>query len=430
MTARTAARTGLGCIGLLVALLGAGGTPHAAASSGKPACPDPGWVGAWSASMGHVNPIGYAVQTLRMVVAPHVGGTTARVRLSNPLVDHPVTISSVFLGRSRDGGAALVSGSNRRMLFGGTGKVTIPANGEVVSDPVDMSFEAFQSLAVSLYVGAPTGSVSEHFDGHQLSWIAPGPVAGVESGLPFVVPTFKWTLLGGIDVERPDGGRSVVTLGDSITDGYQNLPSELATLGANERYPDFLAHRLLAGDHDISVLNAGISGNQVTRDTTSLEGRLLGYGPSALSRLDRDVLAQPGVADVIVMEGTNDLGHSPPQPAAVIIDGLRRIIERSQAAGLRVHLGTLPPRSDVSTEQVRILNDVNTWIRSQRISDSTIDFHAVLRDPNDSDRLNPQYDSGDGLHPSSAGYEAMANAIDLRSLTRPACHLATKERKS
>jgi len=407
------------------AALGPGTTSPARSTDSAPVgspCAGPHWVGAWSASMGYVNQAGYAASTLRMIVAPHAGGRRARVRLTNPLVDHAVTVSQVFLGRSASGGAALEPGSNRPVRFGNHVQVTIPAHGRVVSDRVWLPFEPFERLAVSMYVAAPTGSVSEHFDGHQLSWIAPGSFASDETGLPFVAPTFTWALIGGIDVYARRGARSVVTLGDSITDGFQDLPAETRTMGANQRYPDYLARRLLrAGHDDVSVLNAGISGNKVLSDADSGEGTLLGYGPSALHRLSRDVLAQPGVSHVIVMEGTNDLGQSPPQPASAIIDGLRTIVRRVHATGLPVELGTLPPRTDVGAAQVRTLHRVNAWIRSQRIADGVIDFHAVLRDPADHDALDPRFDSGDGLHPNSLGYRTMASAVQLRRLTTPSC---------
>lgn len=169
------------------------------------------------------------------------------------------------------------------------------------------------------------------------------------------------------------------------------------------------------------MLNAGISGNQVTRDAHTTEGQLLGFGPSALHRLRRDVLAQPGVSHVLVMEGTNDLGQQDPRDARTIIAGLRTIVQRVRAAGPRVHLGTLPPRNDVAAEQVATLNKVNAWILGQRHADGIVDFHAALADPNDADRLNPAYDSGDGLHPNSAGYQAMASTVDLGRFTSPRC---------
>lgn len=412
------ARSALAAVALLVLSL-VHAPPTSSALTASATCAGSRWVSAWSTSMGYVNEAGYAAQTLRMIVAPHLGGTTARVRLANPLVDHPVTISAAYLGRSQTGGAALVAGSNRQLTFSGKPEVTIPAGGTVVSNRVRVKVAPFRPLAVSLFVAAPTGSVSEHFDGHQLSWIAPGPVGDDETGVPFALPKFKWTLVTGIDVYSPPGTRSLVTLGDSITDGFQDAPEQAQTMGANHRYPDFLTRRLItAGRLDMSVLNSGISGNRVTRDAEN-EGILLGFGPSALKRLSRDVLKQPGVTDVIVMEGTNDLGQSPPQPADVIIKGLRRIVDRAQDAGLRIQLGTLPPRNDVSAEQLHTLKQVNRWIRGQRRADGVIDFHRTLRDPGDRNRLNPQYDSGDGLHPNSAGYEAMAGAVDLGRLTRP-----------
>lgn len=221
--------------GMLIAVIGLSpvAPPVAAAEA---ACSAPRWVGAWSTSMGYLNDVGYAGQTLRMIVSPHLGGSTARVRLTNPLADNDVTVSAVHVGRSKPGGAALVAGSNVPVTFGGRAAVTIPGGGQVASDPVPLRFRAFQPLAVSMFVAAPTGPVSEHFDGHQLSWIAPGPMAADETGLPFVLPTFKWTLLGGVEVYGARGGRAVVTLGDSITDGFPGTAVSGAQRG-HQRQP-------------------------------------------------------------------------------------------------------------------------------------------------------------------------------------------------
>ncbi|WP_052595840.1 GDSL-type esterase/lipase family protein [Luteipulveratus mongoliensis] len=375
------------------------------------------WIGAYGASPGFSNPLGVHLSTMRNIVVPHSSGPAARVRLTNRFGKSPLTINATYLGQSSAGGARLISGSNHQVTFNGGGTtVTIPAGTDVVSDPVRLPVKAFQPLAVSLFA-LTTPATTEHFDAHQVSWMSVGDWSSNENGLPFLVPNVLQPFVSGVDVASTRQGRTIVTLGDSITDGFHSLPMELTTLGANQRYPDFLARRLLAAGHDdVGVVNAGISGNQVTRDASSLGQNVLGYGPSARHRFDRDVLDVPGVSDVIIMEGTNDLGTDPAQPATAIIAGLTDLVRRGHAAGVRVHLGTIPPRGDVAPDRIEILNAVNDWIRRQHIADSVIDFHRALAAPGQPDTLDPAYDSGDKLHPNPAGYAAMAAAIPLSTV--------------
>ena len=199
-------------------------------------------------------------------------------------------------------------------------------------------------------------------------------------------------------------------LGDSITDGFNSTPD------TNNRWPDHLARRLMAAGGGIAVLNLGIDGNRVLAD---------GAGVSALARFDRDVLAQPGATHVFVLEGINDLGigalfmDGPRPTTAQLIAGHRQLIARAHSRGLKILAATLLPYEGTTfpgyftPEGEAIRQAFNEWIRTSKEYDGFIDFDAVMRDPAQPSKMLAKYDSGDHLHPSDAGYQAMANAFDL-----------------
>ena len=56
---------------------------------------------------------------------------------------------------------------------------------------------------------------------------------------------------------------------------------------------------------------------------------------------------------------------------------------------------------------------LNDWIRTSGAYDGVIDFDAAVRDPSAISKMLSQYDSSDHIHPSDAGYKAMADAISL-----------------
>lgn len=381
----------------------------------------PFWIGSYAAAQGFVNRAPLAGSTVRVIVDPHVSGNTVRLRFGNHLGAHPVDIRAVHLGVSPDGSPNVKAGSNVPVTFSGSEAAVIPAGGEVISDPVRLDIVAFQPLAVSIFIARADG-ISEHFDAHQLSWLSPGVDAGRDAGGErFTTPYPFVPLLTGVDVAGPATGRTVVAFGDSVTDGYHNLPMQLATLGTDQRYPDFLARRIAeTGRSDVGIVNAGISGNQVTRSANQSES-VLGFGPSGIERFARDALGAPNVSDVIVLAGSNDLSskNHTPATAEAVIAGLQEMIATAHNAGVRVHLGTILPRTDDGAPTPEAIAAVNQWILSQRESDSVIDFAAALRDPLDPTRLSPHFDSGDGVHPNPAGYRAMSDAVDLDRLLNP-----------
>ena len=63
-------------------------------------------------------------------------------------------------------------------------------------------------------------------------------------------------------------------------------------------------------------------------------------------------------------------------------------------------------------------SSVNYWIRTSGAFDAVFDFDQAIRDPSDPTRMLPEYDSGDHLHPNDAGYQKMADSVNLAVILR------------
>lgn len=362
-------------------------------------------VGTWGTAA-DTTTLKLADRTVRNVIHTSVGGSALRISLSNAFGSVPVTFDSVWVGRAGEG-AAVVAGSNRRLTFGGSPSVTVPVGAEVLSDAVPGDLPAQSTLSVSIHVVGDPGTVSGHKLAHQTSWISTaGDHAADESGTTFTTPTTSYAWVEAAVVDVPQQVDTVVALGDSITDG------DKSTTSANRRWPNVLARRVLAqpGPLQFGVMNAGISGNRVLAD---------GPGVSAQARFDRDVLAQPDVSTVVVMEGVNDLRWEFATKPADLIQAYRQLIGRAHARGVCIVGGTITPwegGSLWSAPKDAIRGEVNEWIRTSGEFDAVVDFDAAVRDPAHPARMLAALDSGDHLHPGDAGYEAMANAVDLKTL--------------
>ncbi|KUM95809.1 G-D-S-L family lipolytic protein [Streptomyces cellostaticus] len=358
----------------------------------------------WAASADRLGE-GAADRGYRLVVHTSAGGSDLRVRLSNAFGDRPLTLDSVYAGlQSR--GAALRPGTNRRLTFGGARAVTVPAGALVWSDPLPGRVPAAVNLVVSLHTPDAAGPATGHGLAMQTSYLGEGDHTAEDSAADWTATTGSWWYLDAVSV-RPSrtGTGAVVALGDSITDGWQS------TTDLNRRWPDYLARRLDTAKTDVrGVADEGISGNKVLAD---------GAGQSALHRLDRDVLSQPGVRTVFLFEGVNDLKAHTGVTAADLIAGYREIVQRAHAAGKCVAVATIGPfkgwsEFDPAAEAVR--QDVNRFIRSSGEFDAITDFDRTLHSPYDPERILPFFDNGDHLHPNDKGMQALADAVDLGSL--------------
>jgi lysophospholipase L1-like esterase len=388
-------------------------TAHAASAATSSAPSKGTRVSAWSPSMTTGGP-SFTDQTLRMVAHSSVSGSGARITLSNRYSTTPLDVSAVDVAVEASGGEA-TRGTTRNITFGGFRHLTLPAGEEAVSDVVPITVSAGENLLVSLYVPGTTGMSTWHSDAFDTTYIASGNHAGDDSAAAFGTTTTSWYYLAGLDVVSPTARGAVVAFGDSITDGYHS------STGTYSRWPDFLGRRLGAGPgpQRLSVVDAGIGGNRVLTDVPNLW-----QGVSALKRFGHDALGQPGVKDVILFEGINDIGNDAgpdghPLTAQDLVDGYRTLIDEAHAAHVHVIGATLMPDQGngyytPAAEAIR--QSVNEWIRTSGAFDGVIDFDRTMRDPANPAALDPAYDSGDHIHPNDLGMKAMADAVDLRLL--------------
>lgn len=377
-----------------------------------------GWVTVWTASPQAASGT-FSDQTLRLIVSPHGTGSTLRVRLTNRYASAPVTFAEVHVGR-REQGPALVAGTNRRVMFGGARTVTVPAGGTAISDPVRLDVRPFEDLAVSIRIDGQTGSAPVHLLTSQTSYSTPPGSSArgdEEDGAAYTEVSTSSYYLAAIDVRAGRTEGAIGVIGDSITDGILSTPD------TNRRWPDVLQRRLLAEPRlaRLAVLNAGISGNQVTRDHPA-------FGDAAVDRIGADLLELAGLRAVLVLEGINDIaGNTPPRAtAAEIIAGYRQLIDAARRRGLAVMALTITPTAPFpayptySDEQaLAVRREVNAWLRSSGELDAVFDAEDALSDP--AGLLAAVYDSGDGLHPNDAGMAAIAGTIGLDELSAQVC---------
>jgi lysophospholipase L1-like esterase len=379
------------------------------------------WVGTWAASpMAAKNPTakfgaeGTDGTTLREIVHISLGGPTVRVIFTNEFGLDPLTIGAAQIALSTEA-SAITPTSAVPVTFNGRPSITIPPGALVFSDPVAFKVAPASNLAVSIFLPDQTvNQLTLHPFADQTNYLVPGnaiAAASLDSPQTF----FTWDFLKGIDVMADEKSASIVTFGDSITDGAHS------TRDANARWPDVLARRLQADKKtaNLGVLNEGIGGNRILHDTT---------GPSALARFDRDVLAQAGVKYLVIMESINDIGHAtdPAKPYDVVtaedlITGLTQLAVRAHTHGIKVYGATLTPfvgakYQSPAGEEMR--QAVNQWIRATNQLDGVIDFDKVTTDPTHPGMFLVLDDSGDHLHPGDAGYKAMGESIDLKLFTK------------
>ncbi|MCI4590952.1 SGNH/GDSL hydrolase family protein [Sphingobium sp. BYY-5] len=345
-------------------------------------------------------------RTLRQVVRISSGGTRIRLRLSNEMSTQPLLLGAVHVALAGENGAIL-PGTDHVVTFNQAQGATIPARAPLLSDPIAMTVKPLTRLTISIHLpqGAPDATV--HSYSAATGWTAPGDQTAA-TNLSDPATLGPRVILSGVEVENRKPGHTIVTLGDSITDGVRATPD------SNRRWPDLLAERLQqAGRTLTSVANAGISANRLLSE---------GDGYNALARFDSDVLAVPGVSHVVILEGVNDLGNAardklPMLPPAALIGAYRQMIARAHDRGVKVILATILPYKGAgywSAEGDTTRVAVNDWIRTNSEADGFIDLAKAIADPADPARMAKPYDVGDALHPNDEGFRAMAAAVDLK----------------
>jgi lysophospholipase L1-like esterase len=364
--------------------------------------------------------------TLRQTVRVTAGGSRIRLRLSNAFggAALPVTKMSVAVPLGGKAGAgAIQAGTSRPVTFDGRSSVVVPVGAQMVSDPLGFDVAAGSELAVTIYLadGQASTDITSHPGSRTTSYLLAGEHVD-DLDLPGATPVDHWYFLSGVEVWARSSTATVAVLGDSLTDGRGS------TTNGNDRWPDQLFDRLRTDRRTagVAVANQAAGGNRVLND---------GLGPNALARLDRDVLAQSGVAWLIVFEGVNDIGTADADAAAQrdvaddLIAAYDQIIVRAHAQGIRVYGATLTPfggntmYDDAAGLRETARQRVNAWIRTAHRFDGVIDFDAAVRDPADQRQLRPAYDVGDHLHLNPAGYRALADAVPFWMLQRAPLHL-------
>lgn len=373
------------------------------------------WVGTWATAPQLVETSnmppspGLTNNSLRQVVRVSIGGDTLRVRFSNEFSTSSVTMKSVQIAVSTGGNTINVA-TNKELKFNGTSEVTMNAGVAVTSDPIAFNLTPRMDVAITIYYGQTSTTVTGHPGSRTTSYIIAENTT-TTTDFTGAVTTDHWYNINVIDVLAPSTAACVAILGNSITDGRGS------TTNMQNRWPDVFSEALLrdsSTQHE-GVLNLGIGGNSV------LSG---GLGPTGISRYDRDILNQQGVRWAIVFEGVNDIGGVRSASAATttannLIAAYKQMIVKAHTKNIRIYGGTILPFKGNSyynqySEVCR--NTVNQWIRTKGNYDGCIDFDKTMRNPQDTTRLVSTYQN-DGLHPDAAGYKTMGESIDLNLFT-------------
>jgi lysophospholipase L1-like esterase len=398
----------LGIAGLIAVLL----APAAAEARGGQQ-----WFSAWTVSHGmrQTNPA-LSNSSVRMIVRPTISGNQLRVKLENTMGEAPVVFLAAYIGLT-DTDAAVVPGSNTQLTFRGSAGLTLAPGEGAYSDPVRFHVVAFEKLSLSLDV-VSASDISAHALGLATNYFAPGARAADTAADGFApVPenagNFPFYWVAAVDVRSPSTTGTVVLFGDSITDGRCSTRDDNGVIHPDlyQRWGDVLSERIAALPENQSkaFANEGIAGNRILNR---------GNGPSALERVDRDVLDRAGVTHVVFFEGTNDISGG--FTAEEVIAGTGEIIDRVHAAGLKIIGVTIIPRGrtgagwSATQEQYRLA--VNDWMRNQANFDGIIDFAELMRGPivpeTGAETIRAEWNC-DNTHPNAAGYKAMGEFIDL-----------------
>ncbi|WP_190122603.1 SGNH/GDSL hydrolase family protein [Streptomyces inusitatus] len=418
-------------VALAAVLIGAFTTAGPALKNEEAAAPAPVWSATWGAAMQQAtdDPTdeipnwsrnGFENETLRQVIRLSVGGPKLRIRLSNAYGTTPLRIAGATVARS-DGGAKARPGTVRALTFRNSPTLTVPAGRDTVSDAVAMPTANFEKLAVTLRFTASTGPATMHRFTTATSYRAPGDQLRSPTAKAFDHHTSQaWYYLNAVEVTAgtPASDGSLMVFGDSLMDGVGASPD------TDSRFSDKLAERLIASGRPQGMTNAGLAGDHLLHDSPC-------FGEKGVARFAKELRDRAALRTVFIHLGANDLALAQPgnpcveRPSPVtareLIDGHRALVREAHAHGVKaIGVTILPLRNAVfpftTPAGDKIRRELNHWIRTSDTYDAVLDADLVLTDPSRPGRPRPGYVSQDGLHPSDAGYLALASAVDLTAL--------------
>ncbi|KAF2453013.1 extracellular GDSL-like lipase/acylhydrolase [Lineolata rhizophorae] len=359
----------------------------------------------------------FADSTIRQTVRVTQGGAQLRFRFSNAfgVTELPITAVTVARAPGGSGSSQIDTATLRTLTFSGSESFVVPNGALVVSDVVDFEVDPLDVLSITMYLqdGQESNMITGHPGSRTTSFFSQGNHVSDEDLGWGAQSVEHWYFIDVIEAWEPMDFGSLIIIGDSITDGRGSINNE------NNRWPDLLNERILRNPSTahIAIGNQAAGGNRVLRD---------GLGPNALSRIDRDVLAQSAVQYVLIFEGVNDIGGEEASESAQtavgdrLVAALDQIAARVRAQGIPIFAATITPFGDAAASsgytapsRERTRGRVNEWIRSSGVFDAVVDFDAMLRDPDNPQRLRQQFNSGDNLHPSVAGYQQIADEFPL-----------------
>ena len=381
----------------------------------------PQWVHTWIAPPSTLPPDANALenpsshienQTLRLIAHTSVGGDKLRLRIANTHGETLLRVAGVTVAL-QENGDQIQSNTLTTVTFTGKNAVMVPRGAVMLSDSIEFKVPAEANLSISLFFDHASPFVTSHFNANQTAWLAPGNQLAAKQLKDSTTRT-TWDFVTAVEVQTKDNVHVIAAVGDSITDGY------LSTINDNNRWPNYLARRLRQElpKRQFAVLNAGISGNRVLRETSPR------FGENLLARMDRDVFSIQHLQYIVLLEGINDIGMGSRDPSQAVsaedlINGYRQVIARAHAKDIKVFGATLLPYQGAayfSDAGELIRQQVNQWIRTSGEFDGVVDFEGAVRDPQLPSQIRRDF-TKDNLHPNDAGYQAMAEAIDLTFFT-------------
>ena len=364
------------------------------------------WVSVWgnAVSVAENRPERYAKDvTIRYPIHIPFDGEAVRLTFDNYCGTEPITLHKVTV---------LYGGSFYPVFFGGERSVTIDAGANAVSDPLQAAVKADEVIQVSFYLKDFTLMRSVVFACGPLSeglYANGDETETVHIDIDTSRSTHLFYFLSNVSVYTENKNRAIVCYGDSIT---------------AQDWPDYLALRCFQeGYHSTGIIRRATSGSRILRQYHCLTYE--SYGLMGSNRFHHEVPTD-GADTVIIQQGINDIIHPVGSNVNVfrpmsdlptveeLIDGLKEYIRQARELGYKVYVGTLLPmggwRTDAPFRQ-QMRHAYNDFIRNTDLIDGCIDFDKAVRDPERPDWFLPEYDSGDHLHPSDAGYRRMAMEI-------------------